>query len=91
MDKKSDKGFRIYIAICVGLITILLAGMLALFIYGGIKLSSASQTVNNKVNQFNSQVNKINVNLNKVNSSLQNLDKQLTSSSGTIPSNLVLK
>lgn len=88
---KSGKGFKIYIAICLGLITILLAGILTLFIYGGTKLSSASQTLNKKVNQFNAQVDKINTNLNKVNSSLQNLDKQLSSSNSTIPSNLVLK
>ena len=68
---KKPKLFKIYLSIMATLAVLLLATILVLLTYGGIKLSKESKTLSTKVNNFNSQVNKINTNLQNINNQLQ--------------------
>lgn len=70
--KSGDRGFRIYILSTMTIGVLLLAAVLALLIYGGVKVKSETSTLDKKVNNFNSQIKSINTNLVKI-------DKQLNS------------
>lgn len=69
---KQPKFFKIYISIIATIAMLILAAILLLLVYAGLKFNSESKTFSNKVNNFNSQVENINTNLQNINKHLQN-------------------
>lgn len=50
---------------------LILAAMLVIMIYGGLKIAHEAKNVGGKVSDFNSQVKQINTNLKSINTQLQ--------------------
>lgn len=71
MNKSGSRAFRVYVGIALFLIVLLLATLVGLIVYGGVKVRDESQTFNNKVNSFNQNVNTVNQNLQSIDSQLQ--------------------
>jgi len=92
MVHNHSRGFKIYLSIMASLGVILLAAILALLIYGGLKISQESKTITTKVNSFNQQITNLNHQFKTINKNLTKIDNQLkttkTSISNIIPSGL---
>jgi len=69
---KQPKFFKVYISIIATLAMFILAAILFLLVYAGLKINSESKIITNKVNNFNSQVENINTNLQNINQQLKN-------------------
>ena len=65
------RSFKIYIAITLTLIMLILAAQLVVSVYEGIKVKDVSSNLSQKVNSFNKSVSSINSDLQQVNSQLE--------------------
>ncbi len=61
----------IYLCVMATITTIILAAILVMLIYGGLKIRAESKAVSQKISNFNSQITKINDNLKGIELQLQ--------------------
>ncbi len=75
--KDKQKWFKIYVSIMLTGGLILLIIIVALLIYGGLKIKHETHVVDKQINSLNSQIKFINNNLVKIDNQLQ-LDKSIS-------------
>ncbi len=68
---KKDSERRFYVAFIETLGVLILAAMLVIMIYGGLKIAREAKNVGGKVSNFNTQVKQINTNLKSIDNKLQ--------------------
>ncbi len=75
--KDKQKWFKVYVSIMLTGGLILLIIIVALLIYGGLKIKHETNVVDKQINSLNSQIKFINNNLVKIDNQLQ-LDKSIS-------------
>ncbi len=73
---------NIYLSILQTMGVLILASMLFIMVYGGIKIAHETKTLSNKVNTFSS---KLNTQVDKINSNLKDINTQLKNNKVVIP------
>jgi len=63
--------FKVYVSIILTIIALLQMALIALLIYGGVRLADTAKTLNTKVDTFSSKVDTLNQNLDNLDSPLR--------------------